>query len=98
MSDIQQAYLMGELDVFDLGGHPALSYLEYEFDSLDPTRLERALNRLVRRHDGLRAIFDVDGQRIQERVPRQPLEVVDLRSEPEGVVGGRLAELQDRLS
>ncbi len=69
---IQRAYWVGQS--MALGGVPARHYLEYETDA-DVDRLEAAWNRLIRRHEMLRAVVDQDGQqRILPEVPHYPIE------------------------
>ncbi|MFD9735291.1 amino acid adenylation domain-containing protein [Umezawaea sp. NPDC059074] len=67
---VQRAYWLGRDEGFTLGGIGCHFYREYDVDDLDLTRLERAVNQLVRRHEMLRAVFDERGdQRILPEVP-----------------------------
>jgi amino acid adenylation domain-containing protein len=61
-SDLQQAYWFGQSGSFELGNLHAHFYIEYEFPELDIERLERALQRVVDRHDMLRAFVLPDGR------------------------------------
>jgi amino acid adenylation domain-containing protein len=61
LSDLQHAYLLGELGQFQLGG-PALYYEEYSCPPFDRNRFAAAIDALVRRHDMLRAAFDDSGR------------------------------------
>jgi amino acid adenylation domain-containing protein/non-ribosomal peptide synthase protein (TIGR01720 family) len=73
---IQRAYWVGQS--MALGGVPARHYLEYETDA-DIDRLEAAWNRLIRRHEMLRAVVDPDGQqRILPEVPHYSIERTDI--------------------
>src|SRR5690242_18157303 len=60
LSDLQYAYLLGELGEFELGG-PALFYEEYGCPPFDPDLLRGALRTLMDRHAMLRATFDEAG-------------------------------------
>jgi len=76
LSDIQQAYLVGRAELFELGGVGPTSYLEADWPELDVPRLEAAWNRLVERHDMLRAVVLPDGRwQILSEVPRYEIRV-----------------------
>ncbi|MEQ4715479.1 amino acid adenylation domain-containing protein [Nonomuraea sp. B19D2] len=69
-TEVQRAYWLGRGDDFVLGGTGCHFYREYDVDDLDLPRLERAVNKLVQRHEMLRAVFDEHGdQRILPEVP-----------------------------
>ncbi|HKT03686.1 MAG TPA: amino acid adenylation domain-containing protein, partial [Rugosimonospora sp.] len=77
-TDVQRAYWMGRLDDFSLGGVGSHWYWEFDGTGVDLGRLEEAVNRLVVRHDMLRAVFDAEGnQRVLAEVPRFTIEVHD---------------------
>ena len=69
-TDVQQAYWLGRTDAFALGGVGAHWYWEFDGVDVDVDRLEDALDRVIGRHEMLRAVFDRDGrQRILPVVP-----------------------------
>ncbi|WP_233621494.1 non-ribosomal peptide synthetase [Amycolatopsis sp. WAC 04182] len=75
---VQRAYWLGRDSGFTLGGTGCHFYREYDVEALDVSRLEVALNKLIRRHEMLRAVFDEQGdQRILPEVPWLPVEVTD---------------------
>ena len=77
-TDVQRAYWFGRTDAFVLGGVGCHFYSEFDGIDVDVGRLERAWNRLIARHEMLRAVFDADGrQRILAEVPRFEIPVVD---------------------
>ncbi|WP_020519530.1 non-ribosomal peptide synthetase [Catelliglobosispora koreensis] len=77
-TDVQRAYWLGRSDDFALGGVGSHWYWEFEGSDVDVARLEEAVNRLVQRHEMLRAIFDDDGnQRILAEVPRFTIGIRD---------------------
>jgi amino acid adenylation domain-containing protein len=61
LTDLQQAYWLGERGFFDLGGLCPHVYLEIDVSGLDPARLEAAIRALIARHDMLRATVNGDG-------------------------------------
>jgi pyochelin synthetase len=71
LTDVQTAYLLGRNEVFGYGGVACHVYLEVTYPHLDPARTEDAWNRLVARHDMLRAVIDPAGhQHVLPTVPR----------------------------
>ncbi|MEV6813531.1 amino acid adenylation domain-containing protein [Micromonospora sp. NPDC051296] len=80
LSDLQQAYLIGELGDFQLGG-PALFYEEYAGPPFDTGAFAAAVGTLVRRHPMLRCAVDEAGLvRILDDPP-SPLTMRSLRGE-----------------
>ncbi|OIN46444.1 non-ribosomal peptide synthetase [Pseudomonas azotoformans] len=70
MTEVQQAYWLGRDPSLVLGGVSCHFYREYDVEDLDLPRLQHALQRLIERHDMLRAVFDQAGQaRILREVP-----------------------------
>ncbi|HEX9942664.1 MAG TPA: non-ribosomal peptide synthase/polyketide synthase [Thermoanaerobaculia bacterium] len=99
LTDVQQAYWVGRSGAFELGGVATHSYLEIESAELDLRRFERAWQRLINRHDMLRAVFLPDGrQQVLEAVPPYRVEVLDLRGRPREVVESELARVREELS
>lgn len=87
LTDIQAAYWLGRSDDFVLGGVGAQLYNEYEWPGLDVDHLEEAWNRLIIRHEMLRAVVDVDGtQRILPTVPRYRIGTIDAVDQPAAVL------------
>ncbi|CCH18637.1 non-ribosomal peptide synthetase [Micromonospora lupini] len=90
-TDVQRAYWMGRSGDFALGEVGSHWYWEFDGEDVDLDRLTAAWNRLVRRHEMLRAVFDADGrQRVQPEVPEVTI--------PVGEGEAALADLRDRLS
>ncbi|MGI5286410.1 amino acid adenylation domain-containing protein [Nonomuraea polychroma] len=91
LTDVQAAYLLGRNDAFGYGGVACHGYMELAVSELDVTRLEDAWNRLIARHDMLRAVIHPDGyQQVLPEVPRLRIPVTD---DPEEV----RAELSQRV-
>ena len=99
LTDIQQAYWVGRDSTIELGGVGAHGYSELRMPDFDLPRFSQALNRLIVRHDMLRAVFDADGsQRVLPEVPEYRMPCQDLRGLPAEVAEQRLAELRQQLS
>ncbi|HWO24078.1 MAG TPA: amino acid adenylation domain-containing protein, partial [Kofleriaceae bacterium] len=93
LTPIQLAYWIGRGSFYELGGVACHGYSEIDLRGLDVARLERALNRVIARHDMLRAVFDADGrQRVLADVPPFTIEILDRPGE------ARLAELRAAMS
>ncbi|MER7169615.1 amino acid adenylation domain-containing protein, partial [Micromonospora sp. NPDC000207] len=98
LTEVQLSYLLGRSDLYDYGDSPCQVYAEVEFTDLDPDRLEDAWDRLVHRHDMLRAVFDPQGsQQVRPDVPRYRVPVTDLRGEPADRVETALAATRARM-
>ena len=84
LNDVQQAYWIGRLAPFDLGNVASHSYTEMDLRNVDLDRLGLALQRLIDRHDMLRAVILPDGrQQVLAEVPPYEIRVCDLsRHEP----------------
>lgn len=99
LTDIQNSYVMGRNEAYELGGVGCHAYLEMVFDEiLDLEQLRKAWNRVIQKHDMLRAIiYDVGYQIVQEEVPEQDIIFIDLRKDEE--IGKRKrVELREELS
>ncbi|MFL6676284.1 MAG: amino acid adenylation domain-containing protein [Massilia sp.] len=80
LTEVQQAYWLGRNEVFEFGNVTTHSYDEMATVGIDPARFQRAWNKVVARHDMLRAEILQDGtQRILGQVPEYQVAVLDLR-------------------
>lgn len=78
MTEIQQAYVLGRNPAFAYGGTACHIYMELEYDSLDPERVQCVWNQLISRHPMLRAVMSVEGyQRIMPEAPLFEVRTVD---------------------
>jgi len=81
-TDVQQAYWVGRHAAFEVGNVGNHGYIEVEATDLDLDRFNHALQRLIVRHDMLRAVLlPDDQQRVFEQVPPFPIKIVDLRGQ-----------------
>ncbi|MFG1330933.1 amino acid adenylation domain-containing protein [Xanthobacter autotrophicus] len=99
LTPIQEAYWMGRTATFELGQAATQIYLELEQVGWDLPRIEAAWNRLVKRHDMLRAIILSEArQQVLADVPYYPIAVEDLRGRPADAVERHLAEVREAMS
>src|SRR5207248_3041040 len=99
LTAVQQAYLIGRSSGFMLGTVAPHGYVEIESDVLDPERLSIALNRLIARHDMLRAVATADAlQRVLPQVDELFVRVDDLRALQPADQEERLLQARERLS
>jgi len=69
LTDIQQAYLVGRQRGFALGGVGTHFFVDFIAEHLQVQKLEDAINRLICRHDMLRAVIRGNEQKVLEHVP-----------------------------
>ncbi|MEV4899480.1 hypothetical protein AB0K48_60205, partial [Nonomuraea sp. NPDC055795] len=83
LTDVQAAYLLGRGAAYDYGGTACQVYAELALTGLDPGRAEDAWNRLIERHDMLRATVHPEGYQVTapDR-PRYRIETTDLTGRP----------------
>ncbi|MDN5917141.1 MAG: amino acid adenylation domain-containing protein, partial [Pseudonocardia sp.] len=78
LTEVQRAYWLGQSSGLALGGVGTTYHVELDGERVDVPRLEEAFNRLVTRHEMLRAVIDDDGrQRILPDVARFTIPVVE---------------------
>ncbi|MGH3813939.1 MAG: amino acid adenylation domain-containing protein [Pseudonocardiaceae bacterium] len=96
---MQHAYWIGRGDGVQLGGVAAHLYTEFDGMGVDPGRFRAAIERLVARHDMLRAQFTEHGQqRIEPVSGWRGLTVHDLRDLDHAQSTARLESIRDTLS
>lgn len=99
LTDMQHAFWVGRSGVFELGDVANHGYYEVEGQNVDLARLNEGLQKLIDRHDMLRAIVLPDGrQQILATVPPYQIEVLDLRGKDENEIELQLQTIRDRLS
>jgi amino acid adenylation domain-containing protein/non-ribosomal peptide synthase protein (TIGR01720 family) len=99
LTDVQQAYWIGRTGIFELGNVATHIALEVDSTGLDLDRLNLALQRLIERHEMLRAIILPDGrQQILEHVPPYRIEVLDLKDLSPETKAARLDEVRENMS
>ncbi|MDC0714166.1 amino acid adenylation domain-containing protein [Stigmatella sp. ncwal1] len=99
LTDTQAAYWVGRSAALASSGISTESYTEFELVDFDVPRLSAALNRLIQRHDMLRAIIRQDGrQQVLAEVPFYTIESLDLRGRSAREVETALADIRERMS
>jgi amino acid adenylation domain-containing protein len=99
LTDMQQAYWTGRSGAFELGNVSTHFYLEIESVDLDIGRLNLAWQKMIERHDMLRAVIRPEGQQqILEQVPPYDIEVLDLRGQAPLEVEVALKTIRQRMS
>ncbi|QWF82464.1 non-ribosomal peptide synthetase/type I polyketide synthase [Amycolatopsis sp. CA-230715] len=99
LSEIQQAQWIGRSANFSVGNVAAHIYWEVEDDRIDLGRLGGSFNRILARHDMLRAIITSDGtQRILADAGPYEIDVLDLRTTPADRAAEELALVRERMS
>ncbi|MFI6044558.1 amino acid adenylation domain-containing protein [Nocardia sp. NPDC051321] len=75
LTDIQSAYLLGRSRAFDYGGVACHGYMELALPLSYSAQIEPSWNRLIDRHDMLRAVISAEGyQRVLPEVPHYRVE------------------------
>lgn len=83
LTELQQAYWVGRNESFSLGNVATHAYIEFDSTELDIDRFNKSWQKIVKRHDMLRAIVQPDGmQKILEEVPDYEVRVTDMRGRP----------------
>ena len=99
LTDLQHAFWIGRNGALELGNVANHGYYEIEGKNLKLDRLNEALQKLIVRHDMLRAIVQPDGQqKVLEQVPPYSIKVLDLREETEAVTRTQIETVRRRLS
>lgn len=81
LTEIQKAYLIGRDSSFELGGIGTHIYSEIETE-LDIEKLNVALNKLIKKHPMLRAVFinETQQQVVLEEIPHYNIKISDISS------------------
>ncbi len=99
LTDVQQAYWVGRQSDFELGNVATHVYLEIDSSNLDVGRFNRAWQKVIDRHQMLRAIVLPDGrQQILERTPPFRIDRVDLTGMDDDSVARALQAVRDEMS
>ncbi|MFA1029137.1 bactin non-ribosomal peptide synthetase [Pseudomonas syringae pv. helianthi] len=94
LSEIQQAYLVGRQSGFVLGGVGAHFFVEFSVERLDIPLFENAWQRLIERHDILRAVVRDGMLQVLQQVPA----FIPRRHQVATLDGSEAIALRERLS
>ncbi|MBD2305376.1 amino acid adenylation domain-containing protein [Chroococcidiopsis sp. FACHB-1243] len=98
LTGLQQAYWVGRSGEVEMGQVASHSYVELE-GNFDLERLTQAWQRLIDRHDMMRAIVLPDGtQQVLENVPPYQFRMLDLRGQAAETVNAQLQDVRERMS
>lgn len=98
LTAIQSAYVLGRQNLFGYGGVACHIYLELNYPELDPQRTEQVWNRLILRHDMLRAIIEPNGyQRVLQSVPPLQVTYTDTSGWKDQEADAKLAEIREGM-
>ncbi|WP_190160907.1 non-ribosomal peptide synthetase, partial [Streptomyces litmocidini] len=79
LTDLQQAYLVGRGDAFELGNTSTYFQIEIDLEQVDLERLGASFRAMIERHDMLRAVFTAEGeQRVLREVPAYVIRETDV--------------------
>ena len=99
LTDIQQAYWVGRSGIFELGNVAINGYIEFEVSNLDLSQLSAAWQKLIERHDMLRAVVLPTGeQQVLEKVPAYEISILDLRGLESKELDTQLEAIRQKLS
>ena len=99
LTDIQKAYWIGRSGIFELGNVAINGYVEFETNNIDVSRLTAAWQKLIDRHDMLRAIVLPTGeQKILEQVSPYEIAQLDLRGLETEEIDTKLTAIRRELS
>lgn len=99
LTDIQRAYWIGRNGSMDLGNTSTHMYFEGDIQGLDIDRFNSALNKMIERHEMLRAVITTDGkQRILESVPYYTVSFEDISQKNESKQKMRIDEIRQEMS
>ena len=99
LTDLQQAYLVGRSEGIELGNISCHGYTEVDMEDWDRERFQAALQRIIDRHEMLRAIVLPEGlQQILSSTPPYEIKVNDLRNLDAAAAAAQLDSTRARMS
>nr|DAB41917.1 TPA_exp: ArzO - NRPS (Cy, A, Ox, PCP) [Fischerella sp. PCC 9339] len=99
LTDIQYAYWIGRNEIYELGNVVTHAYLELDCQDLNLERLNLAWQKVIERHEMLRAVVLPDGQQqILEQVPPYQISVLDLCGQSAESIDFTFETLRQRMS
>ena len=99
LTDTQYAYWIGRSGMFDLGNVATHIYTEMNLRTFDVDEVNAIWNKLIARHDMLRAVISLEGtQRVLRDVPDYLIAVDDLTDLAPDEAEARLAATRERMS
>lgn len=98
LTPVQLAYLVGRKNGFELGNISTHGYIEIE-TGLENTKLNKALNKLIKRHPSLQLVITEAGeQKVLEDVPEYTIDYQDISMLSDADKKERLLAERQRMS
>jgi amino acid adenylation domain-containing protein len=99
LTDVQKAYWLGRGNNFRLGNIGCHVYFEFDVPDVDRGRLQAAWQKLIDRHDMLRAVVRHDGtQQVLPHTPHYEIKHLNLRGIDDAKAQAELQAVRDRMS
>lgn len=100
LTQIQQSYLIGRSDAFDLSNCSSHCYFEMTTEWLDEQKLQSSLNEIIKIHPMMRAVICSDNlnQKILEKTPEYLIKTENLSNSSEEKAENRIAQIREELS
>ncbi|WP_324825835.1 non-ribosomal peptide synthetase [Sinanaerobacter sp. ZZT-01] len=98
MTGVQLAYYTGRNSSFELGRYNAHYYFELDMD-FSASRLERSVQKLIKRHEALRTVFHKNGmQEVMQNTAKYKVEAVDAGLWSESRIEEEALKIREQLS
>lgn len=99
LTDVQKAYWLGRSSDFELGNVGCHVYFEFDSSDVDRARMQAAWQKLIDRHDMLRAVVNPDGtQQVLPHTPHYEIKHLNLRGSDDAEAQSRLQAIRQRMS
>jgi amino acid adenylation domain-containing protein len=99
LTDVQRAYWLGRTNYFELGNIGCHVYFEFDVRDLDRGRMQAAWQKLIDRHDMLRAMVGDDGlQQILPHTPHYEIKNMNLRGVDQSKEQSELEAIRHQMS
>ena len=99
LTDVQRAYWLGRTSYFALGNIGCHVYFEFDVPNYDRGLFQAAWQKLIDRHDMLRAVIREDGmQQVLPHTPHYEIKNLNLRGADERRVQLEIDAIRDRMS
>ncbi len=99
LTDVQRAYWLGRTGYFELGNIGCHVYFEFDVPDYDRGLMQAAWQKLIDRHDMLRAIVREDGtQQVLPHTPHYEIKNLNLRGAEESRVRSEIDAIRHQMS
>ncbi len=99
LTDIQTAYWLGRNSGMELGNISTHMYFENDAKELDLVRFNAAFQKMIDRHEMLRAVILPDGtQKVLKDVPEYTIEINDFEELSKEQLDSQITKIRDEMS